>query len=181
VSNTQKERIEKFAKDNEMKVPEFVRYACEFFINRGSLFYPDSELTIQNAVNINPVMDLLKEIQRSLENEIKKVKRSITLSDLSRSELMETRDREIAIKKLRRLLQQEKFKEQYLQDWISLDELEKTIRTESEELARYFDWEIKHIPAEEYPDQNVLADVLFDLSGINRIKWDFEKGIKAVI
>lgn len=179
VSNIQKDRIEKFAEDNEMDTSEFVRYACEFFINRGSLYYPDSELEIQNAVNINPVMDLLKEIQRDLKNEIKQVKRSIKISDLEREELMETKQKEIATNRLRRLLQQEKFKEKYLQDWISIEELEQAIRNESEALAKYFDWEQENIPIEYYPDENIMIDVLFDLNGI-LIKHDLEKGIKAI-
>ncbi len=180
-SSIQKERIKKFAEDNEMDTSEFVRYACEFFISRGILFYPDSELAIQSSVNINPVMDLLKDIQKNLRNEIKAVKRSITLSDLQLEEMNETKNREIAINRLRRLLQQEKFKEKYLQDWISLDELEKAIRNEDEGIAQYFDWEQENIPLEEYPDKNILADVLFDLNGIGRIKWDFSKGVKALI
>jgi hypothetical protein len=180
-SSIQKQRIKKFADDNEMDISEFVRYACEFFISRGSLFYPDSELAIQSSVNINPVMDLLKQIQRDLKTEIKAVKRSVKLSDLQLEEMNETKNREIAIRKLRRLLQTEKFKEQYLQDWISLEVLEEAIRNEDKAIAQYFDWEQENIPLEEYPDKNILADVLFDLNGNHRIDWNFNKGIKALM
>jgi len=179
-SSIQKERIRQFAEDNEMDLSEFVRYACEFFISRGSLFYPDSELAIQNAVNINPVMDLLKTIQRDLKAEIRQVKRSVKLSDLEHEELRETKEREIAVNRLSRLLQTEKFKEKYLVDWISIEELEQAIREESETLAKYFDWEEENIPPEEYPDRNIFGNVLLDLNNYSLI-WKFsENKVKAI-
>ena len=156
-SSIQKERIRQFAENHEMDLSEFVRYACEFFISRGSLYYPDSEMDIQNAVNINPVMDLLRDIQRDLKNEIKQVKRSIKISDLEREEQMETKERSIAIRRLRRLLEQEKFKEKYLVNWITIEKLEKAIKDENEAIGKYFDWEVENIPIEEYPDENPIT------------------------